>query len=158
MVKLTKHITLKEACHSEMAKRKGIDNCPPKELIEVMRHTALCVFEPLRNYFEVPIKINSFYRSKKINRLIGGSRTSQHIKGEAIDIDDVYSQKFGVTNKDFFHWLKNHVNFDQLIWEFGDDDNPAWVHVSCNPNINRNRHQVLRSRRINGKTIYEIFE
>jgi len=158
MVNLTKHITIREACHSEMAKRMGIDNCPDEDTLKVMQHTALCLFEPLRNHFDVPVKINSFFRSKKVNRLVGGSRTSQHVKGEAIDIDDVYSRKFGVTNRDFFEWLRNHVNFDQLIWEFGDDDNPDWVHVSCKMNVNKNRHQVLRSRRIGGKVVYENYD
>ena len=92
------------------------------------------IFEPLREYVECPIYISSFYRSPELNTAIGGSKNSQHCKGEAIDLDDVYSK---VKNKVFFDYIKENLDFDQLIWEFGDDENPAWVHVSYKEKGNR---------------------
>ena len=110
------------------------------------------IFQPLRVYVGGPIKINSFYRSPKLNKAIGGSTKSQHCKGCAIDVDDIHGFK---TNNQMYHWIKDNLNFDQLIWEFGDDDNPDWLHISyVNDKDNRNRR--LRAERINGKTTYRI--
>ena len=154
--KISKHISYNEATHSYTAKRYGIDNTPNDDVLKNMRHTAHCIFEPLRAHFGEPIKINSFYRSKKLNRKIGGTARSQHITGEAMDLDDTYGRLF--RNKNYFDYIRKNLDFDQLIWEFGDDNNPDWVHVSCRANINRNRHQVLRSFRRNGKTIYQEWQ
>ena len=146
---ISEHISLKEALRSNTAKRLGIDNMPNNETLITMQITAQHVFEPLRNHFNEPIYISSFYRSPELNTAIGGSTKSQHCKGEAIDIDDVYSK---ATNADFFNYIKDRLDFDQLIWEFGDDDQPDWVHVSYS--IGNNRRRILKALKQNGKTIY----
>ena len=146
---ISDHITLKEATRSNTAKRLGIGNTPDEETLVTMRFTAEYIFEPLRNHFGEQIYVSSFYRSTDLNKAIGGSKKSQHCKGEAIDIDDVYSK---ATNADFFNYIKNNLEFDQLIWEFGDDTNPAWVHASyC---LGNNRMRVLKAIKENGKTKY----
>ena len=146
---ISEHISLKEATKSNTAQRLGINNFPDNDTLVTMQITAEHVFEPLRNHFNEPICITSFYRSEELNKAIGGSSRSQHCKGEAIDIDDVYSK---ATNADFFNYIKNKLEYDQLIWEFGDDENPAWVHVSYS--LGKNRMRILRAIKENGKTKY----
>ena len=137
MENISKHITYAEAIHSNTAKRKGIDNTPNIKQVETMKLTAEKIFEPLREFVGGPIKVNSFFRSPELNEKIGGSKTSQHCKGQAIDIDDVYKYK---TNAEMYHWVKENLNFDQMIWEFGTDMNPNWVHISyVSEEDNRNR-------------------
>jgi len=110
------------------------------------------VFEPLRTWVNGPIKINSFFRSPELNKAIGGSGKSQHCHGQAIDLDDTFGR---ATNAEMFEFIKEHLDFDQIIWEFGDDTNPDWVHVSyVSPEQNRNR--CLKAYRENGKTNYKI--
>ena len=136
-MKISDHITYAEAIHSQTAKRKGIDNTPNPNQIEAMKLLAEKVFEPLREWVGGPIKVNSFFRSPELNTKIGGSKTSQHCKGQAIDIDDVYGYK---TNSEMYHWIKENLSFDQMIWEFGTDTQPNWVHVSyVSEENNRNR-------------------
>ena len=146
---ISEHVSLKEATRSNTAKRLGIENMPDSETLITMQITAEHIFEPLRNKFNEPIYISSFYRSTELNKAIGGSTSSQHCKGEAIDIDDVYSK---ASNADFFNYIKDKLEFDQLIWEFGDDENPAWVHVSYN--LGKNRMRVLKAIKENGITKY----
>ena len=137
---ISEHITLIESYKSQIAERFGINNIPPTEVLPAMKLVAEMCFEPIRNHFGVPIYVSSFYRSKELNKRVKGSDTSQHIKGEAMDIDaDIFG---GVTNKQIFEWAKANLKFDQLIWEYGDDSNPAWVHISYRKNNNRN--QVIR--------------
>lgn len=144
MDRISAHITYREATTSQMAERMGIDNAPSAVDLLRMRSTALHLFEPARRYFGTPIRVSSFYRSKVLNALIGGSARSQHCSGEAMDLDiAAYS---GNTNAQLFHYYRQAHVFDQLIWEFGDVDEPSWVHVSqvmdgCN------RGQVLRAMR-----------
>lgn len=140
MNNISKHISYYEATRSRTASRYGIDNTPSKEDLERMRLTANMVFEPVRIHFGIPIYVSSFYRSPKLNKKVGGSKTSSHQIGESIDIDDVLG---GVTNAEIFNYIKTNLEFDQLIWEFGDDLNPAWIHVSFSSRFNRN--QVLRA-------------
>jgi hypothetical protein len=140
---------MKEALRSNTAQRLGIDNMPDNDTLVTMQVTAQHIFEPLRNYFNEPIYISSFYRSPELNKAIGGSANSQHCKGEAIDIDDVYSK---ASNADFFNYIKDKLEFDQLIWEFGDNENPAWVHVSYN--LGKNRMRILKAIKENGRTKY----
>ena len=136
-MKISDHITYAEAIHSQTAKRKGIDNTPNPNQIEAMKVLAKKVFEPLREWVGGPIKVNSFFRSPELNTAIGGSKTSQHCKGQAIDIDDVYGYK---TNSEMYHWVKENLNFDQMIWEFGTDTQPNWIHISyVSEDNNRNR-------------------
>ncbi|MGB0975161.1 MAG: D-Ala-D-Ala carboxypeptidase family metallohydrolase [Flavobacteriaceae bacterium] len=146
---ISEHISLKEAIRSNTAKRLGIDNNPDEDALANMKVIATTVFEPLRNYFNEPIYISSFYRSPELNKAIGGSTRSQHCKGEAIDIDDVYSK---ANNADFFNYIKDKLDFDQLIWEFGNDNNPDWVHVSYS--LGQNRRRILKAVKQNGRTQY----
>ena len=149
---ISKHISYKEGVYSTTATRRGIDNTPNDDQLHFMELLAEEVFEPLRDYVSGPIKINSFFRCPELNTAIGGSKTSQHCKGQAIDIDDTFGK---ATNAEMYHWIKENLNFDQMIWEFGDDDNPAWVHVSyVSPEENRNR--CLLAYKENKKTKYKI--
>ena len=137
MENISKHITYAEAIHSNTAKRKCIDNTPNPTQVENMKILAEKVFEPLREWVGRPIKVNSFFRSAELNEAIGGSKTSQHCKGQAIDVDDVYG---GKTNAEMYTWIKENLNFDQMIWEFGTDMNQNWVHISyVSEEDNRNR-------------------
>ena len=149
---ISEHISYKEGVYSTTATRRGIDNDPDDEQLANMELIAEKVFEPLREYVGGPIKINSFFRSIKLNKAIGGSSKSQHCKGQAIDIDDTFGV---VANSDMYNYIKNNLDFDQLIWEFGDDDNPNLVHVSYVSNED-NRKRCLRAYKGNGKTLYNI--
>lgn len=151
-MKISNHISYKEATTSQTAVRKGIDNTPNEYQLQNMKLVAEKIFEPLREHFKRPIAINSFFRSQKLNKAIGGATGSQHTQGRAIDIDDTLG---GVTNKQMFDWIKDNLDFDQLIWEFGNDSNPDWVHVSY-VSENENRRRVLKALKKNGKTIYTI--
>ena len=152
MEKLSKHVSYKEGVHSITAKRLGLKNDPSDVHLANMRLISEKVFEPLRMHVGGPIKINSFYRGPELNKAIGGSSKSQHCKGQAIDIDDTYGH---ATNAEMYHWIKDNLNFDQMIWEFGDDNNPAWVHVSY-VNDSDNRNRCLKAYRENGKTKYML--
>ena len=149
---ISKHISYKESTRSTTALRLGIDNEPNKEQLENMKLVANNVFEPLRVFINGPIKVNSFFRSPDLNKAIGGSTRSQHCKGQAIDIDDTYGK---ATNAEMYWWIKENLDFDQMIWEFGNNDNPDWVHVSyVSPDKNRNR--CLKAYREDGKTKYKV--
>ena len=149
---ISKHISYKEGVYSITAIRKGIDNEPNEEQLSNMKLVAEKIFEPVRTHFKVPIKVNSFFRSPDLNKAIGGSTRSQHCKGQAIDIDDTYGK---IKNSDIYWWIKENLDFDQMIWEFGNNDNPDWVHVSyVSPDKNRNR--CLKAYRDDGKTKYMV--
>ena len=150
-MKVSDNITYKEALHSNTAKRLGIENVPDKFTFETMQITAEHVFEPVRKHFNEPIYISSFYRCEELNKAIGGSSKSQHCKGEAIDIDDVYGVK---SNAEMYNYIKENLNFDQLIWEFGSSKNPDWVHVSYVSQA-ENRNRCLIAYKENGKTKYK---
>ena len=152
MNKISQHITYTEAIYSNTAKRRGIDNTPSPSQVETMKITADKIFEPLRSWVGGPIKVTSMFRSPDLNTAIGGSKTSQHMKGQAMDLDDVYGYK---TNAEMYHWIKENLNFDQLIWEFGTDVNPNWIHVSY-VNDEDNRNRCLKAYRKNGKTKYKV--
>ena len=137
---ISKHITYREGIRSDTATRRGLNNNPNEQQLESMQLVAKKVFEPLRTHFDKPIRINSFFRGKELNRAIGGSKTSQHCKGEAIDMDALG----GITNKQLFDYIKDNLEFDQLIWEFGTDKEPDWVHVSFT-NRRKNRKLVIRA-------------
>jgi hypothetical protein len=160
-MQLSQHLNLAEVTRSETAKRKGISNMPTPEHLENFKNLAINIFEPIRRHFDKPIHISSGYRSKELNKAIGGAyrlvdgkyvATSQHCTGEAIDIDMDGSAN-GITNKQVFDYIKQHLNFDQLIWEFGTKDNPDWVHVSYKTKGNQ-RKQVLKAVKQGGKTSY----
>ena len=149
---ISEHISYREGVYSTTATRLGIDNTPNDEQLENMELVAEEVFEPLRAYVGGPIKINSFFRSPKLNTAIGGSSKSQHCKGQAIDIDDTFGK---ATNAEMYRWIKENLEFDQMIWEFGDDDNPNWVHVSY-VSKEDNRNRCLKAYKENGKTKYMV--
>lgn len=154
-MKLSEHLDLAEVTRSDSAKRKGISNMPTPEHIENFKKLAENIFEPIRKHFGVPIMISSGYRSKALNTAIGGSLTSQHCSGEAIDID-MDGTANGVTNKMVFDYIKSNLNFDQLIWEFGTKDAPDWVHVSFE-STGKQRKQILRAIKSGGKTAYQPY-
>ena len=149
---ISEHISHKEGVYSITATRRGIDNDPNDEQLNNMELLAERVFEPLRKWVGGPIKINSFFRCLELNTAIGGSKKSQHMKGQAIDIDDTFGV---VANSDMYNYIKNNLDFDQMIWEFGDDDNPNWVHVSY-VSKEDNRNRCLRASKSGGTTLYNI--
>lgn len=152
-MKLSKNLSLGEFINSQTAKRRGIDNTPSPDHLEAAKILAENVFQPIREHFGVPIYLSSGYRSNALNKAIGGSLTSQHSKGEAIDID--MDHREGPENEDIFYYIKDHVDFDQLIWEFGNDKRPNWVHVSYKKN-GPQRGQILKAKKNStGKTYYE---
>lgn len=138
---MTKNFTLKELC----ATKTGIHNEPNAEQKEALRLLAVNILQPARDALG-PIKVTSGFRNAKVNTAIGGSRTSQHMKGEAADLqcDD---------NAALFKFIKT-LDFDQLIWEFGDKEQPDWVHVSY---ASKNRKEVLKATKKNGVTKYVKF-
>jgi hypothetical protein len=151
--KFSKHISWKEAVGSATAKKLDIDNTPNEEQLNNMKNLAEDLFEPLREKVGEPILINSFFRCEELNKAISGSATtSQHIKGCAIDLDATK-----MTNCELFYIIKNYFEFDKLIWELGDDENPAWIHVSYVKG--KNRGLVYQAKRKPGKgyTTYHIF-
>ena len=133
---ISKHITLEEAINSPTALRLKIDNTPSEDILRKMRIVAEKCFEPARIWYNKPIKINSFYRSLALNKAVGGSATSQHVKGEAIDLTGGSKEE----NKKIFEWIKNNLVFDQLINEY----DFTWVHVSYNETKNRNQILVVK--------------
>tara|TARA_R100000655_G_scaffold108491_1_gene160543 strand:+ start:168 stop:623 length:456 start_codon:yes stop_codon:yes gene_type:complete len=149
---ISKHISNKEGVYSRTALRLNIDNTPTQEHKQNMRLLAENIFEPLRAYVGGPIKINSFYRSPELNKAIGGSVKSQHCHGQAIDIDDTFGR---ATNAEMFEFVKKNLNFDQMIWEFGDNKNPNWVHISY-VSENKNRNRCLQAYKENNKTKYKV--
>ena len=151
MVRISKHISYKEATRSATALRLGIENIPNEYQLQNMEMVAKKVFEPLREAVDAPIKINSFFRCEELNKAIGGSSKSQHCQGRAIDIDDVYGH---VSNAFMYYYIKDNLDFDQLIWEFGTDGSPDWVHVSY-VDEDSNRKRCLKAYREDGKTKYK---
>ena len=152
MDRLTKHVSYKEGVHSITALRLGLNNDPSDAHLQNMILLSEKIFEPLRVHVGGPIKINSFYRGPELNAAIGGSAKSQHCHGQAMDIDDTYGN---ASNKEMFNWIKANLDYDQMIWEFGTDENPDWVHVSyVDPGSNRNR--CLKAYREDGKTKYMV--
>jgi len=149
---ISKHISYREGVYSITATRRGIDNTPNDEQLTNMELIADEVFEPLREWVSGPIKINSFFRCPKLNKAIGGSSKSQHCKGQAIDIDDTFHK---ASNAEMYHFIKDNLDFDQIIWEFGDDDNPNWLHISYVNEID-NRNRCLKAYKKNGSTKYKI--
>ena len=150
--KISKHVSYKEGIKSNTAMRLNIDNSPEEYHLGNMNAVALNIFEPLREWVGGPIKINSFYRSVALNKAIGGSSRSQHCEGRALDIDDTFGK---ATNAEMYNWIKENLDFDQMIWEFGDDDNPNWVHISY-VSEEKNRNRCLKAYKENGKTKYMV--
>jgi hypothetical protein len=153
-MKLSKNLSLSEVLVSQTAKRLGISNEPTKKHLYNLQQIALNIFQPLRDAIGTSIYVSSGYRSEELNKAIkGSSKTSQHLKGQALDLDaDVYR---GVTNSEIFNYIKDNLDFDQMIWEGGNNKNPDWVHVSFKEG--KNRGKLLRMVKVNGKSTYSEF-
>lgn len=151
MLPISAHISYREATKSQAALNLGMANAPDAEELEAMQLVAAKVFEPLREHFGVPIPITSFFRSRELNKAIGGSLSSDHCYGRAIDMD-MDGSNSPVTNADLFHHIREHLPFDQLIWEFGNAHQPDWVHASYR--ATGNRRQVLVAYLVNGQKKY----
>jgi zinc D-Ala-D-Ala carboxypeptidase len=147
------HISWREATFSLTAARLGLDNTPGADELANMRAIANDIFEPMRAYVGGPIHISSFFRSKALNKAVGGSTSSQHCTGEAMDLDMDHVSFPKASNADLFEYVRTRRQFDQLIWEFGTRKQPDWVHVSYK-RAGPNRMQVLRASRKNGQTTY----
>ena len=149
-MQLSKNLSLAEVTRSETAKRRGVSNMPTEAHIANFKLLAEKVFQPIREHFGVPIHISSGYRSAALNKAIGGAASSQHCSGEAIDID---MDGTSITNAQIFNYIKDNLNFDQMIWEFGTDTNPDWVHVSYE-STGKQRKQILKAVKKGGATSY----
>ena len=162
-MRLSENLKLEECIKSNTASRLGIDNSPTEEHTKNLKLIAEKIFQPIREHFGVPIYISSGYRCKELNEAIGGAykivdgkkvQSSQHCHGQALDIDQD-NRNSKVSNRDIFDYIMMNLEFDQLIYEFGDAMNPAWVHVSYSEEKNRNR--VLQAYKDNGKTRYKVY-
>jgi hypothetical protein len=152
-MQLSKNLSLAEVTRSETAKRKGVSNMPTEAHIANFKLLAEKVFQPIREHFGVPIHISSGYRSAALNKAIGGAASSQHCTGEAIDID---MDGTSITNAQIFNYIKDNLEFDQLIWEFGTDKNPDWVHVSYE-STGKQRKQMLKAVKTSTGTKYLVY-
>jgi len=151
MERISRHIAYSEGTRSELAKRLGISNEPNAKQLYRMKLVAERIFESAREHFMVPVYVSSFFRSSALNEALGGATSSQHMKGEAMDMDcDVYG---GVTNKELFDYINEQLYFDQLILEdCGADGTGGWVHCSYKKEGNRN--EVLIMTKVDGKATY----
>jgi zinc D-Ala-D-Ala carboxypeptidase len=153
MERISKYVTYAEVTKSNQATALKLANIPNAEQLNNLRLVCSKIFDPLREHFGKPIGISSGFRSVELNAKIGGSKSSQHCQGKALDIDgDIFG---GISNKLIFEYIRKSCTFDQLIWEFGTENHPDWVHVSYNEG--NNRRQVLRAVKIGGKTVYQPF-
>ena len=150
MENISKHISWHEGTYSRTGERRDLENTPNDEQLKCMEEVAENLFEPLREWVGGPIKVNSFFRGEPVNTAIGGSKKSQHMKGQAIDIDDTFGYK---TNAEMYHYIKDNLDFDQMIWEFGDDKNPNWIHISW-VSHRPNRKKLTIAKKVNGRTKY----
>lgn len=150
---LSKYVTLQECIKSKQAEALGIVNMPDEAQVTNLKDVCVNVFDKVREHFGKPIGISSGFRCQKLNERVGGSKTSQHVEGKALDIDgDIFG---GLRNSEIFNYIKNHLEFDQLIWEFGTENDPDWVHVSFNKG--HNRKMILRAVRTSKGTTYKPF-
>ena len=149
-MKLTENLSLAEVTKSATAIRMGIANTPSATHLIALKEVSKNIFQPCRKHFGKPLAVTSGYRSEALNEAINGSKTSQHSKGEALDLDaDVFG---GFSNAELFNYIKDHLDCDQLIWEFGNNNNPAWV--QCSYKTRGNRNEVLIAIKTNNQTTY----
>lgn len=149
-MQLTANFSLAEMVKSETALRHGLENVPGPQEIENLRNLCTYVLQPLRDAYQRGIKVNSGYRAPDVNAAVGGSRTSDHCKGQAADIEIP-----GIPNADLASYIAQYFEFTQLILEFYTPGVPdsGWVHVSYDPaNLKK---QVMTAMRENGKTVYK---
>ena len=153
MDKVSKYVSYKEVTHSNQATALKIGNTPNAEQLHNLKLVCTNIFDKVREHFGKPIGISSAFRSRELNTRINGSKSSQHMEGKALDIDgDMFG---GLDNKQIFDYIRNNCKFDQLIWEFGSENAPSWVHVSYNKDGNRG--QILRAVKSGGRTVYQPF-
>jgi hypothetical protein len=149
-MKLSANFSLNELTQSETALRKGLDNTPSEDIIANLKTLVENVLQPVRDHYGKGVKVNSGYRSPEVNASVGGSRTSDHCKGQAADIEIP-----GIANADLAKYIKDSLKFTQLILEFYTPGVPdsGWVHVSYDPS--NLKCQVLTALKKDGKTVYE---
>ena len=154
-MKLSKNFSLWELTKSQTASRRGIKNSPTKEHLQNLITTANKILQPVRDHYGIPFTPSSGYRSPALNRAVGGSKDSQHSKGEAVDFEVP-----GISNYDLATWIKKNIEFDQLILEFytpGGDPNSGWVH--CSYREGSNRKELLTAYKVKTrwgkKTVYK---
>lgn len=150
--KLSKYLKLSEVIYSETAIKYNINNNPSPEHVMALKALGANLYDPLFSHFNGNIKISSGYRSKLLNNKVGGSNKSQHSLGEALDVQGVN----GVTNSDIFYYVKNHLDYHQIIWEFGNKNNPAWVHIGYK--ITGNKYLQTRATGTKQKPVYLPFK
>jgi zinc D-Ala-D-Ala carboxypeptidase len=142
--RISEWLSLSDCIKSEYAQRNGIANLPANhEIVQNLMALGKAVYDPVCEHFKMKIPITSGYRNNAVNKGIGGSKTSQHVQGQALDLDP--DGRNGVSNAELFRYIRSELDFDQLIAEYGTDQNPAWVHVSFVTH-RKNRKQVLRKR------------
>jgi hypothetical protein len=146
---LSANFTLKELTKSDTATRLGIDNTPDEAVIESLKLLCENVLQPVREHFGKSVTVNSGYRSPESNAAVGGSKTSDHCKGQAADIEID-----GISNPDLAHWIMDNCDYTQLILEFYTQGQPnsGWVHVSYDPS--NLKMQELTAVKVAGKTTY----
>lgn len=152
---ISEFLTLEEVTRSDTAKRNGLKNLPDEEQLRNLTFIAVSIFDPLRIHFGVAIGVSNGLRSDQLNKLLNGSKTSQHCKGEALDIDaDMYGR---LSNMEIGNWIMNNSDFDQLIFEDWDDEacDFRWIHVSTKRQ-GKNRGEVLEMYKENGKSKYKV--
>jgi len=151
-MKLTENFTLEELIKDSVAVRNGIFNVPDSWAKDGLQYLAINILQKVRDYYKKPVIVSSGYRSTKLNTLIGGSSTSQHMKGQAADFE-----VDGIDNMELAKWISKNLSYDQIILEFydaKDGKNSGWVHCSY-VSEERNRKICLRAKRVDGKTVYK---
>ena len=155
-MKLSKNLWLSEVIKSNTATRKGIDNSPTDLHIANLKYLAEKIFQPIREHFGCPIFVSSGYRSKALNEAIGGSQRSFHSHGMALDLD-MDNKASKISNTDIFNFIKDNLEYTELIWEFGDEDKPDWVHVAIAKGRENEKNAKVAYRE-DGKAKYMKFE
>jgi hypothetical protein len=152
-MQLSKHLTLQIASASATATARKIPNVPTGSAIDSLKLLGKNIYDPIIDKFG-PVQVTSGFRTLALNNAIGGAKDSQHMRGEALDLVSI---KPGTNNADLFNFVRQNLPFDQLIWEFGTDKNPAWIHVSYNTRGSRQRQEIILARKVNGATKYTPF-
>ena len=155
-MKLSKNFSLEELTRSATATKLGIDNKPDEEHLKNLQVVVDEIAQPLRDHFGKPVRINRGYRSPALNDAIGGSKKSQHSKGEALDLEID-----GVSNMEVAGWITENCDYDQVILEFynpAEGPNSGWVHASCKADLSQNRKRNLIALKDGNKTVYLVTE
>jgi len=140
MENISPHVSYAEATHTST----GLPNIPGPAELKAMKALAWHVIEPIRSEFKQPLRINSMFRSVEVNKKVGGARNSQHVKGEAVDL---------AIGRAEFEWIRANLEWDSMIWEFGNSLEPAWIHISYS--LKHNRREILRAVKTpKGQTLY----